>query len=93
MSLRDLVESDCGGSNSLVKLSTHFVEDHAFKDQDLKLPEQTENDEQNFLEANMGEVNGITFGIRIYFIYFYTFSWRTSFLVPQKRIRSKWTIS
>jgi len=61
MSLRDLVESDCGGSNSLVKLSTHFVQDHAFKDQDLKLPVQTENSDQHFLEANTGEVNEIMF--------------------------------
>jgi len=61
MSLRDLVESDCGGSNSLVKLSTHFVQDHAFKDQDLKQPVQTENSDQNFLETNTEEVNEIIF--------------------------------
>lgn len=57
MSLRDLVDSDCGGSNSLVKFSTHFVQDHAFKDQGLKHPTQVENNEQRFLEASKEEVN------------------------------------
>lgn len=57
MSLRDLVENDCGGSNSIVKFSTHFVQDHAFKDQDLKQPLPTESNEQHFLETSTGEVN------------------------------------
>lgn len=57
MSVRDLVESDCGGSNSLVKLSTHFVQDHAFKDQDLKQSIQTaESNDQRFSESSTGEV-------------------------------------
>ncbi|XP_060876872.1 peroxisomal targeting signal 1 receptor isoform X1 [Metopolophium dirhodum] len=57
MSIRDLVESDCGGSNSLVKLSTHFLQDHAFKDQDLKQSTQTaENSDQRFLESSTGEL-------------------------------------
>ncbi|XP_026821108.1 peroxisomal targeting signal 1 receptor [Rhopalosiphum maidis] len=57
MSIRDLVESDCGGSNSLVKLSTHFVQDHAFKDQDLKQSTQTaESNDQRFLESSTGEL-------------------------------------
>jgi len=57
MSIRDLVESDCGSSNSLIKLSTHFVQDHAFKDQDLKQSTQTaENSDQRFLESSTGEV-------------------------------------
>ncbi|XP_027839633.2 peroxisomal targeting signal 1 receptor isoform X1 [Aphis gossypii] len=57
MSVRDLVESDCGGSNSLVKLSTHFVQDHAFKDQDLKQSIQTaESNDQRFLESSTGEL-------------------------------------
>ncbi|XP_060852199.1 peroxisomal targeting signal 1 receptor isoform X1 [Rhopalosiphum padi] len=57
MSIRDLVESDCGGSNSLVKLSTHFVQDHAFKDQDLKQSTQTaESNNQRFLESSTGEL-------------------------------------
>lgn len=61
MSLRDLVESDCGGSNSLVKFSTHFVQDHAFKDQDLKQSAQVENNDRNFLEASTGEVYQILY--------------------------------
>jgi len=56
MSLHDLVETDCGGANSLVKFSTHFVQDHAFKDQDLKQTTQVENTDQEFLEASTGEV-------------------------------------
>ena len=57
MSIRDLVETDCGGSNSLVKLSTHFVQDHAFKDQDLKQSTQiTETNDERFLESSTGEV-------------------------------------
>jgi len=57
MSIRDLVESDCGGTNSLVELSTHFVQDHAFKDQDLRQSTQTaENNDQRFLESSTGEV-------------------------------------
>lgn len=61
MSLHDLVDTDCGGSNSLVKFSTHFVQDHAFKDQDLKQLAQTENNDEQFLEASTGEVNGINY--------------------------------
>lgn len=57
MSIRDLVESDCGGSNPLVKLSTHYAQDHAFKDQDLKQSTQTaELGDQRFLESSTGEV-------------------------------------
>jgi len=57
MSIRDLVESDCGGSNPLVKLSTHFVQDHAFKDQDLKQSTQNaESSDQRFLESSTGDV-------------------------------------
>lgn len=57
MSLRDLVETDCGGSSSIVKLSTHFVEDHAFKDQDLKQPLESESNENAFLKISNREVN------------------------------------
>ncbi|XP_050443100.1 peroxisomal targeting signal 1 receptor isoform X1 [Adelges cooleyi] len=53
MSMRDLVEGECGGSNSLVQLSTHFVQDHALRDQDLK---QDGHPDQSFLEANTGEL-------------------------------------
>lgn len=56
MSLHDLVETDCGGANSLVKFAAHFVQDHAFKDQDLKHTTQDKNSEQQFLEASTGEV-------------------------------------
>jgi len=56
MSLHDLVESDCGGSNSLVKLSTHFVQDHALKDQDLQQSSEAKIN-KHFLEASTGEVN------------------------------------
>lgn len=60
MSLHDLVEGDCGGTNALVKLSTHLVQDHAFKDQDLKFQStQNENDEQMFMQTRTGEVNRI----------------------------------
>lgn len=59
MSIRDLVENDCGGSNSLVKFSTHFVQDHAFKDQDLKQSVQPNDIGQDFLKASTGEVNFI----------------------------------
>ncbi|VVC33828.1 Hypothetical protein CINCED_3A017187 [Cinara cedri] len=56
MSVHDLVETDCGGSNSLVKLSTHFVQDLAFKDQDLKQSLETESNEKTFLAASTGEL-------------------------------------
>lgn len=68
MSLRDLIESDCGGSNSLVKFTTHFVQDHALKDQDLKQSVQVENNDQRFLEASTGEVNQILFRYKTKFI-------------------------
>lgn len=57
MSLHDLVDTDCGGANSLVKFSTHFVQDHAFKDQDLKQSTPVEHNEQHFLETSTREVN------------------------------------
>jgi len=65
MSIRDLVENECGGSNSLVELSTHFVRDHTFKDQDLKQSTQSgENSGQSFLETSTGEVIKILLVIR-----------------------------
>lgn len=57
MSLHDLVDTDCGGANSLVKFSSHFVQDHALKDQDLKQSTSVEHNEQQFLETSTGEVN------------------------------------
>lgn len=35
MSLRDLVDADCGGANPLVRLGSHFMRDAAYKDQGL----------------------------------------------------------
>ncbi|XP_050521879.1 peroxisomal targeting signal 1 receptor-like isoform X1 [Daktulosphaira vitifoliae] len=57
MSLQDLVEGDCGGSNSLVQLSSHFVQDHGLKDQDLRQASQSDqNVTQSFLSATTGEL-------------------------------------
>lgn len=60
MSLRDLVENDCGGSNSLVKLSTHFVQDHAFKDKDLRQSTQDGRNDQSFSQTSVEEVKEIS---------------------------------
>lgn len=91
MSLRDLVEGDCGGTNSLVKLSTHLVQDHAFKDQDLKLSTQNENNDQLFLQTNPGEVNQIQLNnIGRYNLNGFLFSWWMNFLAPWKLKHSKW---
>lgn len=38
MALRDLVEGDCGGTNSLVRLTTHFVQDRGLKEEGLRHP-------------------------------------------------------
>lgn len=35
MSLRQLVEPDCGGANPLVRLGTHVTRDSAYKDEGL----------------------------------------------------------
>lgn len=43
MSLRNLVEDQCGTANSLVQLSSHFVQDRALNDQGLLHPFQHEN--------------------------------------------------
>ena len=40
MSLRNLVEDQCGAANSLVQLTTHFVEDRGLQDQGLLHPFQ-----------------------------------------------------
>lgn len=48
MSLRNLVEDQCGAANSLVQLSSHFVQDRGLADQGLLHPFQHENfPEQN----------------------------------------------
>jgi len=38
MALRDLVEGDCGGTNSLVRLTSHFVQDRGLKEEGLRHP-------------------------------------------------------
>ena len=38
MALRDLVEGDCGGTNSLVRLTSHFVQDRGLKEEGLHHP-------------------------------------------------------
>lgn len=43
MSLRNLVDDQCGAANSLVQLSNHFVQDRALNDQGLLHPFQHEN--------------------------------------------------
>lgn len=35
MSLRDLVDADCGGANALMRMGSHFARDHAHKDEGL----------------------------------------------------------
>lgn len=42
MSFKNLVEDQCGATNSLIQLSTHFVQDRALKDQGLLHPFQHE---------------------------------------------------
>lgn len=92
MSFRDLVDSECGGSNSLVKFSTHFVQDHAFKDQGLSQSGPTESSEKPFLEASTEEVNKTLYKIRRTYSQFYNLSWQINFLVQQNPTRSKWMI-
>ncbi|XP_075210068.1 peroxisomal targeting signal 1 receptor-like isoform X2 [Lycorma delicatula] len=38
MSLKELVEGECGGTNSLVRLTSHFVQDRSLKDEDYRHP-------------------------------------------------------
>lgn len=38
MAFRELVEGDCGGSNSLIRLTSHYVQDHGFKDEGIRRP-------------------------------------------------------
>ncbi|XP_021935209.1 peroxisomal targeting signal 1 receptor isoform X2 [Zootermopsis nevadensis] len=63
MALRDLVEGDCGGTNSLVRLTSHFVQDRGLKEEGLRHPFQngggfsnTDSDQlvHQFLEETLG---------------------------------------
>ncbi|OAD60978.1 Peroxisomal targeting signal 1 receptor [Eufriesea mexicana] len=38
MAFRELVEGDCGGPSSLIRLTSHFVRDHGFKEEGLHYP-------------------------------------------------------
>lgn len=38
MALRELVEGDCGGPSSLIRLTSHFVRDHGFKEEGIHHP-------------------------------------------------------
>ncbi|XP_073993738.1 peroxisomal biogenesis factor 5 [Rhodnius prolixus] len=59
MSLRKLVEGDCGGANSLVSLTSHFVQDRGLKDEgfhgfsDSIASANSEQLVQEFLEETM----------------------------------------
>ncbi|PSN32452.1 Peroxisomal targeting signal 1 receptor [Blattella germanica] len=63
MALRDLVDGDCGGTNSLVRLTSHFVQDRGLKEEGLRHPfphgdsfSNTDSDElvQQFLGETLG---------------------------------------
>ncbi|XP_066603292.1 peroxisomal targeting signal 1 receptor [Prorops nasuta] len=45
MAMRDLVEGDCGRASSLIRLTSHFVQDHGFKEEGIHHPFETP---QNF---------------------------------------------
>lgn len=36
MAFRELVEGDCGGPSSLIRLTSHFVQDHGFKEEGIR---------------------------------------------------------
>lgn len=38
MAFRDLVEGDCGGTSSLIRLASHYVQDHGFKEEGIRQP-------------------------------------------------------
>lgn len=64
MSLKELVEGECGGTSSLVRLTSHFVQDRSLKDEDYRHPFH-QNDPlssgnadqlvQQFLEETLGQ--------------------------------------
>jgi len=38
MAFRELVEGDCGGSSSLIRLASHYVQDHGLKEEGIRRP-------------------------------------------------------
>lgn len=56
MALRDLVEGECGGSNSLVRLTSHFVQDRAHKEDGLRhhFPQHAD---EGFADPNSNQVS------------------------------------
>lgn len=36
MAFRELVEGDCGGPSSLMRLASHYVQDHGFKEEGIQ---------------------------------------------------------
>lgn len=38
MAFRELVEGDCGGPSSLMRLTSHYVQDHGFKEEGIHQP-------------------------------------------------------
>lgn len=38
MAFRELVEGDCGGPSSLIRLASHYVQDHGLKEEGIRRP-------------------------------------------------------
>ena len=67
MALRDLVEGECGGPSSLIRLTSHFVKDHGLKEEGVRdlfgsVPFE-ENDQEQLVKQFLEEtsVNPQTF--------------------------------